>query len=293
MKTNSKNRRNIYRTVLALLSVLILTSFASAEIKVSQSISDSKIAFEDSAQFQIVVEWEGSQSAYLFKKPLSPFIDRMKIGQFSSSVSSLMKNNVEFTQKKYNYTLIPTSAGLGLIDSISIGYLKRNDTLPSFVVTEPMEILIANPVAKIKNEDELNEWYLFGFALILIIGILLIVRWKKSSTQIEIKLTPKDKFLLELTTIKDNAESDLTIFQTELSMILTNYIVTEYKLDDSLVKTDSLTDELSKAGMSIVNAEQITAWMEQAEIDKFAPLSQAPGAVVRLESEIRTFFEKI
>ena len=285
--------RHIFQIVIALLAILIISGTATAEIKVSQSLSQSKIAFEDSVKFEILIEWEGSQTAYLFQKPLSPFIDRMKIGQFSSSVSSQMRDGAEITYKKYNYTLIPTSAGLGLIDSIMIDYLKRYDSLPGLLVTEPMEVLIANPVAKVKEDGGFDIWMIFVFLLVVVAAVFSYVKLQKKKKSEQKQISPKEQFLCDLTDMKNSSASDMKKFQTDLFTALSNFLVTEYSLDVSKINTDALIDELTKVGLSVANAEQISNWMKQAGLDKCAPITQSPGAVVRLESEIRTFFEKI
>lgn len=288
-----KMTQKIIQVIFLLCIVLTISTSAYAEIKVSQSISESKIAFEDSVQFQILIEWEGSQTAYLFHKPLSPYIDRMKIREFSSSVSSHTVDGVEITRKKYDYTLIPTSAGLGLIDSISIAYMKRNDSVPGVVVTEPMEVLIANPIAKVKDEGGFNYWLLYLLLFVIIVGVLSYLKLRKNKKSIKKGISPKEQFLAELTTLKNESVSDMKKFQTQLYSALSKYLVTEYKVDVSKMNADAIIGELSNAGMSIKKAEQIRNWIQQAEIDKYAPITQSPGAVVRLESEIRTFFEKI
>ena len=279
--------------LVAMIFATLIASGVSAEVEVSQSLSKSEVAFEDSVQFQIVVEWQGSQYDYLFNKPLSPYIDRLKIGKFSSSVSSLKRDGLEYTQKKYNYTLLPTSAGSGLIDSISIAYLKRGDTIPSYVMTEPMDILIATPIPKVKKDNSAVSTYVYGSIILLVIGLFLIILKKKNSGPQEIVLSPKEEFLEMLTNVKNASGSDFKKFQTELFRIIVMYIGNEYKIDEANIKTDGLIDELAKAGMSMKNAEQITAWLKQAEIDKYAPAQTSPGAVVRLESEVRAFFENI
>jgi len=288
MKT--KMTKYILSYTITILAAFAISTATYAEIKVSQSLAESKIAFEDTAHFEILVEWEGSQMAYRFNKPLSPYIDRLKIGKFSSSVSTNVVEGKEITLKKYSYALIPTSAGLGLIDSISIAYMQRHDSLPGFVVTEPMEILIANPTPK-KIEEGFDYWLLYAFLVVVIIGIFSFLRIQKKKQSAAKPLTAKEQFLEDLSMAKSNAASDMKIFQTELYTALSKYIVTEHKVDVSTINNDNHVDELSKAGMSISKAEQISKWLQQAEIDKYAPITNAPGAVVRLESEIRTFFE--
>ncbi len=171
--------------------------------------------------------------------------------------------------------------------------MKRGDSLPSFVVTEPMEVIIANPVAKVKDDTELNIWLVFGLVLIILSAVLLFFNLRNKSQQSETELTPKEQFLKKLTEIKNSSGSEMKNFQTQLFHALSKYLVTEYSINVSQIDKDLLVNELSKAGMSLKNGEKIVGWLQQAEIDKFAPITQSPGAVVRLESEIRTFFEKI
>ena len=282
------------KTIIVFLILIIVPSISYTEgIEISQSLSQTEIAFEDSVTFEIQLQWEGPQSIYLFPRPLSPYIDRMKVRGFSSKISSNMIDGKEITQKRYTYTLIPTSAGLGLIDSVSVPYRYYLDSIPAILISEPMSVTIAYPRPKEKKDDSFPYWMVIVGLIVLGGGIGSYFMFIKKSKSKEIILNPKDKFLEDLTELKNSSGNDLKQFQTGLYKILTNFIISEYNIDVSVVDMNEFISKMTDAGMILAHAEQMKKWLEQAEKDKYSPMSAAPGETIRLESAVRSYFEKM
>ena len=158
-----------------LFVILIFSQPAIANgISVSQSLDKTETAFEDSVRMTITLSWSGAQSAYLFPRPLQPIIDKLKIHQFTSSISSTGQGDNETTTKKYIYTLIPTSSGLGRIEPITIDYVTWPDSIPGELVTEPLTVLIQDPVPVEADTGEINIMVLV-IVIVLAAGIITFV----------------------------------------------------------------------------------------------------------------------
>jgi len=114
-----------FETCIAVLGATVLAAAVAAEgISVTQSVDRFSIPFEDSVHFEIVLQWDGPQTAYLFPKPLNPTFERLKVRGLTSSISSSGSGEAETTTKKFRYTLIPTASGTGRIEPVTISYLS-------------------------------------------------------------------------------------------------------------------------------------------------------------------------
>ena len=263
-------------------------------ISVTQSLSESEIAFEDSLFFEIVLTWDGPQNAYFFEKPLIPKFDRLKVRAFSSAISSSLETGSEITTKKYDYVLIPTSSGSASIDPVSISYVSWPDSIPGELVTEPMTAEIADPVKRDEKGNNISWIWIVVIGLIVLGGFgTFILRVINKKNEIEPHQSPKENFLEKLTETKENAGSDLKKFQTGLYAILATYINDLYKIDVSKLSDNELKEKLVESGINDISSDKIVGWLSRAHQDKFSPITSLPGETIRLEAEIRDFFEKL
>jgi hypothetical protein len=285
------------KALLLLLLPLFLApaTFCAEGITISQSLDKSEIAFEDSALFQIVIKWPGPQTAYLFNKPLQPSIDRLKIRGYSSSISSSTTDGQEITTKTYHYVLIPTSSGEGKIAPVTVDYLSWPDSIPGQLVTEPMSITIALRVIP-KKPVQMSPYVWIGILVGLSLTALLvayIVFKRGKKVEVEEVLTPREKFLQELSGVKQESGQDLKKFQSGLYKILSQYLAEAFNLQIGDRSEDDLKEGLKDTKLSESQVEALIGWLVRARKDKFSPVNAAPGEVIRLESEIKEFFEKL
>jgi hypothetical protein len=281
-------------------SVLALAAIASTArpqgITVSQSVDKSEVAFEDSVLLEYVITWPGPQSAYLFERPIDPDIDGFRVGKFSSTISTAGTSPDETTSKRLTYTLLPTSSGQGQINPVTIEYLKWPDSVPGQLVTEAMSVWVASPKPKETTSDE--GWLsmplmIAVLAIIAIGGVVVGVRVAKNRRPQEVVRSPKDEFLERLTELKQQAGADLKQFQTGLHRLLSSYMAAEYSLDVTNKSAGEIARAVEESDMPVAHREKLLTWLARAEKEKYSPVAAAPGETVRLESEVRTFFENM
>jgi len=278
--------------VVSAIITVMLTVAASAGITVSQSLSKSQVAFEDSVRFKIKLIWDGSQVAYRFPKPLSPEIDKMRVRGFVSSVATAGSGEDEVTTKTFQYTLIPKSSGLGYISPVTIENVTWPDSIPGELVTEALTVQIAEPQPKIEDEGSSTSW-LIGLIVVIVLGGAGAAWWfMKRNRPTEPDLRPGDKFLADLSLARQNSGNDLKRFQDSLCRILSEYLVSVTGLSPDGIGDEKLADELTEKGMNAAEAEKLAGWFTRARLDKYRPVKAEPGEVIRLEAEIRAWFEK-
>jgi hypothetical protein len=281
--------------ILLFASAVLTARVALADgISVSQSLDRFSIPFEDSVRFEVVLKWNGPQSAYLFTKPLNPTFDRLKARGVTSSVSSSGSGSDEVTTKRFDYTLIPISSGLGSIDPVTISYISWPDSIPGELVTETMTVQIAEPLPPEKEHGGFTVWVLI-LVILVVVGsaAFAFVRWKKSRTPKEIEKTPVEQFLEDLTALKQESGSEFKKFQAGLYKLLVEFLTAKYAINPDGAADDEVEKLLEPTDLNEHQIKQISLWLVQARRDKFRPVVAAPGETIRLETEIRRFFEEL
>lgn len=253
--------------------------------------------FESQARFEITLTWTGSQSAYLFDKPLQPQLENLKVKQFSSIVSSSTSAGAELTTKRFEFTLVPTGSGLGRIEPVSISYVTWADSVVGTLTTEGMSIKIATPKATKQGKESgfRLRWYVWLPVVVVVVGGtagLIVWRIRARRPKVVVKTVPEE-FLDRLAHVRTEASGDLKRFQTGLYKQLIWYLNARYTLGLNAQPTEEIVHEVDASAMPEDEKHTIGAWLIRADREKFSPVTPMPGETIRLEAEVREFFEKM
>ena len=150
------------------LILLLVGSVSAAGISVSQTIGANEMAFEDTLTFEVTLTWDGPQSAYFFGQPLNPGFEKLKVGRFSSAISSAGSGDAEITTKRFEYQLIPILSGQAQISPVAIEYVSWPDSIPGKLSTEAMSIKVAEP--RPKKIKEPVSWLWWAVVIVLLAG---------------------------------------------------------------------------------------------------------------------------
>jgi hypothetical protein len=273
---------------------LLATSSLAQSIAVSQSLDKPTVGYDETVTFEITLTWEGPQTAYLFTKPLSPDFENLKVHSYSSSVGSSTAQGKEVTTRKFEFILEPTAAGVGRIAPVDISYVSWPDSLPGQLVTEASTINIAPPRAV--ETPRRAPWWIWLIIVVVVVGAFFVTVFfvrKRSRIQQEPVKTPREEFLENLKAAKSAAGSDMKIFQTELHKILVQFLRQQYNLNPVNLSEDKLIEEMKAASLPEAKAHKLCGWLTKAEKDKYSPIAAGPGETIRLESEIREFFDNL
>lgn len=273
---------------------LILLPLTAGAVSVSQSVDQTEIPFEGRATLTIRVSWDGSPSALLFEHALRLEADKLKVASFSSRVTSTGSGADEVTTKEYTCVLEPTLSGLATVESAAIEYVSRADSLPGVLMTDPVEITIAEPRPQIvESSSNLTIYVTVGVCLVGAVGAILLVVLVRRKRPVADRNTPAESFLEALDAIKSESGNDLKHFQTGLQKHLLTFLSVRYHLNISGRTTEDIVADLPGTGLSESEQAAIAGWLTRAEKEKYIPVEAAPGEVIRLASEIRAVFERM
>jgi hypothetical protein len=169
------------------------------------------------------------------------------------------------------------------------------DSATGSVSTQALTLTVAEPIRVTKRKAAVtaSRQRLAGTAvvvLILLAGIYLFVRRRNRRPRPVVK-TPAEVFLADMGTLRQTTGSDLKRFQTGLYKLLMMFLANEYRLHLAGLTTQQVLDLLDQTSLLPGQRDKIAGWLWRAEREKFSPLAVAPGEAIRLEAEIRDFFE--
>jgi hypothetical protein len=93
--------------------------------------------------------------------------------------------------------------------------------------------------------------------------------------------------------LKSKAGNDFKNFQTGLLRLITDFLENSYGINLAEFSNSEIEEALAPTALSISQKEQLKGWIVKANEDKFKPLESSPGETIRLETEVRKFFENI
>lgn len=113
---------------------------------------------------------------------------------------------------------------------------------------------------------------------------------KRRKPVLEVK-TPGAVFLDGLSALSADAGSDLKRFQTGLYKLLVAFIHDQLGLEVAGRSADDIAQGIAGTSLAESQKSKISSWLIRADREKFSPLPPAPGETIRLETEVRQFFE--
>ncbi len=279
------------------LGAMLAISCAAGEISVSQALERTEIPYHSTTTLTITISWQGAQSAYRFDRPLQPQLDKLKVREFSSTISSTGNAQDEITTKTFRYTLVPTGSGQGRIEPITIPYASWPDSVPGELVTEGMWVTIGAPPPVVKKTGWKERLTLPVLAVLGILvtagtGAVFYVRARNKRPR-EVAKSPVELFLEQLTAAKAESGGDLKRFQTLLYRNLLWYVRVQHGIELSGLTMEKILRVVDSSLVPDQQKDRICGWLLRADREKFSPVMPAPGETIRLEAEVRQFFETL
>ncbi len=268
-------------------------SGSAQDISLSAGIDRTEMLFEETVTMTVEVKWPGDITQFRFEILPLPGTENLKVLGTTSTISSIEENNQEYTVRTFKYTFKPTKGGIGAIMPIILSYITMPDSLPGDLATQEFHVSIAQPVPP-PEEGGLGLVYVLIIISVVIVVIILIVylvrKRKGDDTPV---LTPEQKLLEELKTIRDESSVDRKLFYTRLYKLLTDYLTAKYDIDTVRKSPQEICDKLGSLKLSAGFKEKYSGWLIQADKEKFAPGSGSPGDTIRLITEIGNHFQSI
>lgn len=289
-------RQLVQKSFIFLLALMVCGP--TMAIDLTQALDKTSVDYEGQVTLTISVQWVGGQTAYLFDRPVQPTLDKLRVQRFATSVSSQPSANGEVTLKTFSYTLVPTGSGIARVEPMTIHYVSWPDSIPGDLATSAMTLSVSAAKPTPKSTGLLSLMPLWGWLSVWgvvlgagAVGVVIFLRGRKSP--VPEKIHPAAALLDGLTVLQVDSGSDLKRFQTGLYKLLTKYVEEQIGSSTAGRSADELASLVNGSKLTEAEKEKVTGWLLRADREKFSPLPPAPGETIRLEAEVRSFFEQM
>ena len=282
--------------IISSLCLCLAPSSSALSISLSQAVNRTEMAFEDTLEFEITVQWDGPPTAYVFEHAIRLKSEQLKVDRFLSNISSSGHGEAEVTTKSLKYYLVPVLSGAATIEPVAVEYITWPDSLPGLLMTDPVTVTVANPLPK---SETTKSDFPFGWVVAMSILVLggaaagVVSAMRRKKKPVEKPKSAMEGILDDLATAKAQAGSDLKTFQTGLHRVLLTLVKTRYKVDTAKLNTNEVVEVLQEAERDEAVRTKISEWLVRAEREKYSPVAAPPGEVIRLETEVRRFLESL
>jgi hypothetical protein len=277
-----------------IILILSLPMIAMGEaISLSARLDKTEIPFDGTVELSLEIKWQGGIGNYLFELLPLPTTQNLKVLGSATAVSSATESGQEITTRSFRYTLEPTKAGVGVIEPIVLKYVTMPDSIPSQLSSQRFQIMIASPVAKpVKSNIGKYIWFVIPAVVAIALILYWVIRRRRNAVPKELPKSPEQIALDELTIIRKDLQFDRKAFFTRLYKLIIMYLENRYQLESAGKSAEAIIAELERFDMSVGDKEKITGWLIAADKEKYAPIGGSPGDILRLSTELESFFGK-
>lgn len=262
-------------------------------ISLSARLDKTEIPFDGTVELSLEIKWQGGIGNYLFELLPLPTTQNLKVLGSATAVSSATESGQEITTRSFRYTLEPTKAGVGVIEPIVLKYVTMPDSIPSQLSSQRFQIMIASPVAKpVKSNIGKYIWFVIPAVVAIALILYWVIRRRRNAVPKELPKSPEQIALDELTIIRKDLQFDRKAFFTRLYKLIIMYLENRYQLESAGKSAEAIIAELERFDMSVGDKEKITGWLIAADKEKYAPIGGSPGDILRLSTELESFFGK-
>ena len=284
------------KTLVFVVAGIALSFFSSTwgdDISLSARLSRTEMPFQSTVDLNLEVKWQGGIGKYAFEILPMPTTHGLKPLGTTSSISSLVENGMDYTVRTFKYTFTPTTGGTGVIEPIVLRYVAMPDSIPGELTSQQFQIAVAQPLPPKKKSQLPVIMISFAAVVILAAGVVALVTVRKRNRiPKEPVRTPEEIFLENLTAAKEESQSERKLFFTRLYKILIGYMERKYGITGGGKATSDLLSEIGRAEIPLSAKEQLSEWLVRADKEKYAPSGGAPGDIIRLITELESFFNR-
>ena len=232
----------------------------TGEVKASAFVDKKEVPLNRPLLFTVKIEWFGNLDRFEIEEFENPVVSNFEIMGTASSNQVGETAGQTLAVKEYEFTLRPTSLGMGYIEGVIIKYRDTSSGESRRLITNRLEAKIIDPVPE-PGERHIPWLIILPIFVVVCSGTFLFwfIRQKKEEQRRLAELAnvvpPEEVFLNELKTAFDisSPQADLKENYAGLSRLYRQYLAEKYEISAletttnevlSLLKNKDLDDRL-------------------------------------------------
>lgn len=291
-----KNLKSYLALIVAIFQLFILTTNVSAQEGVEASIDTSHLVIGQQTHLTLTFRYpEGARTGWpQWRDTLTNHIEVIK----QSKIDTLPSIN-GLIGLQQTLTLSVFDSGLYIIPPIQVGYMRENDTAPTFFVSKPIALKV-NTVSVdttkafldikglVKAPVTLKEVAIGIVEVVTAVSLLLLIIWyirKRLRKEPIIPTRPKVVLPPDVEAIKlfetlrlkklwQNGE--VKLYYTELTDIIRHYLDRRFNIQAAEMTSSEIMTEVNRLKLNKQTASLLEVVFELADLAKFAKLEPTP-----------------
>jgi hypothetical protein len=216
------------------------------EVTLSANVDSKRVPLNRPLILTVRVSWEGNIDDIEIDEIEEPILSNFEIVGTASSNRVTGTENGRKAEKEIRYTLMPTTLGMGYIESVALSYHDKFSDQTYHLKTERIGVEIVAPVAE-KGKSPPFLIPVVVTLLILAIAVIFVLRFRRMKTDRTKEEAVEDRILEEsyLETLKHSVDlksGDKQEMFSTLSNLFRKYLSEKY----SIAALEATTDELLK-----------------------------------------------
>jgi hypothetical protein len=287
------------------ITVIFLTFFSfrlfgqntseKVEVALSANVESKRVPLNRPLVLTVRVSWEGDIDYIEINEIEEPILTNFEIVGTASSNRVVGTEDGRKAEKEIRYTLMPTTLGMGYIESVALSYLDKLSDQTYHLRTERIGVEIIAPVAEKGKSPSFLIPLLFGL-LIIGSGIIFVLRFRRMKADRTKEETVEDRILEEeyLETLKNSVDlksSDKREMFSTLSNLFRKYLSEKYGIAALEATTDGLLKIMNENQAEENLIHKCSALLNKADVIKFSGQEATQAELDEAYTTVETVFE--
>jgi len=265
------------------------------DVALSTNVDSKRVPLNRPLVLTVRVSWEGDIDYIEINEIEEPILSNFEIVGTASSNRVVGTEGGRKAEKEIRYTLMPTTLGMGYIESVALSYLDRISDQTYHLKTERIGVEIIAPVAE-KGKNSSVFIPLIVALLILGSGVILMFRFRRMKAN-QIKNETAENWILEeeyLETLKNSIDlknSDKREMFASLSNLFRKYLSEKYSIAALEATTEGLLKIMEENHAEENLIHKCSALLNKADVIKFSGQEATQAELDEAYTTVETVFE--
>lgn len=265
------------------------------EVTLTTTVQSKRIPLNRSLILTVTISWEGDIDFVEINEIEEPILSNFEIIGTASSNRVFGTGIGKKAEKEIRYTLMPTTLGMGYVESVSLSYLDKLSDKTYHLKTERLGVEIIAPVAE-KGENP-SVWIpLIVGLFILGCGIIFMFRFRRmqadrAKDEVTDTRILEEKYLDTLKSSVDLKSSDKRDMFSTLSNFFRKYLSEKYGIAALEATTDGLLKIMEENEVEESLIHKCDSLLKKADVIKFSGQEATQAELDEAYTTVETVLE--
>jgi hypothetical protein len=265
------------------------------EVMLSSDVESKRVPLNRPLVLTVRVSWEGDIDYIEIDEIEEPVLSNFEIVGTASSNRVVGTENGRKAEKEIRYTLMPTTLGMGYVESVALSYLDKLSDQTYHLKTERIGVEVVAPVAE-KGKNS-SVWIpLLAGVLILGGGFIFILRFRRKKADRTKEEAVEDRILEEdyLATLKNSVDlksRDKREMFSTLSNLFRKYLSEKYSIAALEATTEGLLKIMEENHAEEGLIHKCSMLLKKADVIKFSRQEATQAELDEAYTTVEAVFE--